>query len=441
MDVQTLEERRRLRVLTIVTLGMLVMGPFFIYQYIALGIPAVSAAVAAAMVAGALNVGWAWRRRGSRLGGWLAPAILLRLLVFSNTFSGGFYDPNFSWLYVFPILAALLVDARAGWILTGLVLLLAVLFWLAPSQGLVIPDRIPAEMHAEQSLANRISAILAIGVLLGAIASQERFGRRMLERSNEALQQEVAQHAKMQERLVQTDRAASIGNLAGGLAHEINNPLTYVIGNLELIQEDLTAQTAEWPPDERRELQSQIDEALEGALRVAQLIRDLRTFSHPEGDEDESVQLAPVIAQSRRLATGELKHRGPLRVDCEDDLYVVGNEDRLRQALLNLLRNAGQALAANQGRAQSIEVSARRTGDQVLLAVSDTGPGIVPELLDHIFEPFFTTRSAGQGAGMGLFVARNLVESMGGNVTVQSTRGAGSVFTIALRPAAPPAPE
>ena len=189
LDLRAQEERRRLRVLSVVTLAMVVMAPFFVYQYISLGIPSVSLAVSVTVVVGLLNLGWAWRRGGSRLGGWIATSILLALLVFSNLQSGGFYDPNFGWLYVFPMLAALLIDARAGWIFTAIVLLLSLTFWLAPEYGIVIPDRIPADRHAAQSLANRVSAVLAVGVILAAIASQQRFARQMLESSNQDLQE------------------------------------------------------------------------------------------------------------------------------------------------------------------------------------------------------------------------------------------------------------
>ena len=125
-DVATLEEERRIRVLTIVTLALVVMMPFFVYQYIDLGVPSVSVAVVIVSIAGLLNLVLARRRRSSQLGGWIATSILLALLVFSNLQSGGFYDPNFGWLYVFPMLAALLVGVRAGWVFTTLVLLLLV---------------------------------------------------------------------------------------------------------------------------------------------------------------------------------------------------------------------------------------------------------------------------------------------------------------------------
>ncbi|MEE2702560.1 MAG: ATP-binding protein [Myxococcota bacterium] len=440
-ELELAEEQRRLRVLTIVTLAILAMGPFFIYQYASMGIPSVSIAVVATMGAAGLNLAWARRGAGSRAGGWVATALFFALLIFSNWNSGGFYDPNFGWFYFFPILAALLVDARAGWTFTGIIAATIAFFWIAPQYGIEIPNNIPAEHHAEQSLANRLSAILAIGIVLAAISSHERFSRALLQRSNKSLQGEIERRAATQERLIRTERAASVGGLAAGLAHEINNPLTYVIGNLDLLQEQLRTGTARDPAVRDRELLFLASEALEGSQRVASLVQDLSTFSHIDDASVGPVDLAVAIEHSVRLVANEIRHRATFDVDCEPGLRVLGSEGQVQQVLVNLLVNAAHSIEPGSVEQNRIRVSARPRYQRILIEVSDTGCGINPETLGRIFEPFFTTKASGSGTGMGLSITRNVLDVMGGSITVESSLGIGSTFSVWLNPVAADTPE
>ncbi|NQZ98539.1 MAG: response regulator [Myxococcales bacterium] len=439
-ELELAEERRRLRVLTIVTLAILVMGPFFIYQYVSLGIPSVSIAVVVAMLAAILNLAWARRGAGSRAGGWVATSVFFSLLIFSNWNSGGFYDPNFAWFYFFPILAALLVDARAGWTFTGVVMVTTLFFWIAPEFGIEIPNNIPAERHGEQSLANRLSAIIAIGIVLSAIDSHERFSRGLLQRSNADLQQEMERRSAMQERLIQTERAASMGSLASGMAHEINNPLTYVIGNLELLQDHLRTGDAEDPAAPNREPLILASEALQGSHRVASLVQDLNSFSRVDDASVGPVDISTTIEHSVRLVANEIRHRAELEVDCEPGLRILGNEGRLQQVLINLLINAAHSIEVGSVGKNRIRISARPRNQRILLEVFDTGCGIDSEILDRIFEPFFTTKPIGSGTGMGLSITRKVLESMGGSITVESSPGIGSTFSVWLNPVDPDGP-
>ena len=209
--LQTSEESRRLQVLTQVTLAIVLIGLGFVFQYYRLGVGWMSAAVAMTIVLGIANLAWARRRAGSVLGGMLATYLLLQLVVLSNWCSGGFYDPNFGWLYVIPMLGALLVNARAGWFFTAVVFAITLLFWWAPQLGIEVPNYIPGDLHAQQSLANRLSAVLGVGVLLAAIASQQNFSRPLLERSKASLEREIERREEIQARLVQRERAAADG--------------------------------------------------------------------------------------------------------------------------------------------------------------------------------------------------------------------------------------
>ena len=432
-ELEFAEERRRLRMLTIVTLAILAMGPFFIYQYWSLGIPSVSIAVLATMGAAGLNLAWARRGAGSRAGGWVATTLFFTLLAFSNWNSGGFYDPNFGWFYFFPILAALLIGPIAGWTFTGVIAVTTIVFWLAPEYGIDIPNNIPAERHAEQSLANRLSAIVAIGIVLGAIASHERFSRRLLQLTNKTLRQEMERRSTIQERLIQTERTASMGSLASGMAHEINNPLTYVIGNLELLRDQLRAGA---PPDSEppdSELMFLASEALEGSHRVASLVRDLNSYSRVDDSHVGPIDLASMIERSIRLVANEIRHRAKLDVDCEPGLRVLGDQGRVQQVLINLLVNAAHSIEAGFVDQNRIRVSARSQDQRILIEISDTGCGISPEALDRIFEPFFTTKAVGAGTGIGLSITRNVLDSMGGSITVDSSPGVGSTFSVWMK--------
>jgi len=431
-ELESADEQRRLRVLTILCIALAAMAPAFIYQYVDLGVPSVSVALCVVVFFAFLNIIWARRRGGSRAGGWIATTLLFSLLLYSNWISGGFYDPNFGWLYLFPMLAALLVDARAGWVFTGLVLLATVGFWIAPQIGIEISSSIPPDRHAEQSLANRVSAVVALGILLSAIASQQRFSKGLLELANQRLRQELDKRSQMQERLLRTERAASIGSLASGMAHEINNPLTYVIGNLQLLQDHLGSQTTLPREASNPSTQDLLAEALEGSERVANLVRDLKTFSHSNDEVTRSVSLNEAIERSVRLVTNEIRHRSVLKVECEHELHVEGNAGRIQQVLVNLLVNAAHAIEPGSSEENLIRISVNSQSERVLIEISDTGTGIDPAIVDQIFEPLFTTKEVGFGMGMGLSITRNIVQSMGGAIEVDSTLGVGSTFSVWL---------
>ncbi|MDG2303982.1 MAG: ATP-binding protein [Candidatus Binatia bacterium] len=427
-EIESAEETRRLRVLTIVTLMTSAMAPFFVYQYISLGIPEVSGMVVFTVVGSIGSVLWARSHADSRRGGWLVTSLLFSLLVFSNLYSGGFYDPNFGWLYVFPILAGLLVDARAGWVFALLVGLIMLLFWFAPQYGFEIADRIPPARHAEQSLANRLSAVLAIGIILSALASQRLFSRHLLEAANLELKEEIERRAYLQERLVRTERAASMGNLAAGLAHEINNPLTAVLGNLELLRMgQLTEDRAE----------KAVGAALEALERVVNLVQDLRLFSRGSSEELGSVAVLPAIERVSRLVAAEIRNRASFRADCTPDLFIRADASRLDQVLVNLLVNAAHSIPVGATNQNRIEIKVRDLREKVRIDISDTGCGIPPDLQRRVFEPLFTTKAVGEGTGIGLFVAQNIVHSWGGQITVTSTPGDGSTFSVLLDRADP----
>ena len=201
------------------------------------------------------------------------------------------------------------------------------------------------------------------------------------------------------------DRLASIGTLAAGVAHEINNPLCFLLLNLETIREGLLKPTR----DQVTDLDARLEDALVGAQRINAIVGQLRTLAHPGTTKSQAVAVDAVVRLAARLASGVLPEGGKVEVDVPTDLpLVVGSVGPLSQVVLNLLTNAAHAMADTPG---IVRVEAARLGtDKVALRVYDQGPGIEQADLERIFEPFFTTKAAGKGTGLGLSLCRRLLQ-------------------------------
>ncbi|HWP04769.1 MAG TPA: ATP-binding protein [Polyangiaceae bacterium] len=224
--------------------------------------------------------------------------------------------------------------------------------------------------------------------------------------------------------LVATDRLASVGTLAAGVAHEINNPLAAVIANLELAVADLQAMGV------GGEILEEVKDAREAAERVRLIVRDLRLFSRTEEPRRGPVDVREVLDSTLRMAWHEIRHRARLVKAFDEVPPVEANEARLGQVFLNLVINAAHAIPEGRAEANLIHVATRTQGERVVVEISDTGVGMSSELLEHIFTPFFSTRPAGIGTGLGLTICRRLVEDIGGELRVTSREGKGSTFTI-----------
>jgi len=433
-DLLRAEESRRLRLLNVVTLLFVAIGTVFVYRYYRLGLPEISIATLASMLSGGLVLVWVRRGGSSLTGGMLIASALFLLIMYASFFLGGVQGPAFDWFYVVPILGALLVNARVGGFFTGLVLLAAGFLWLAPTYGIQVPNKMPFEFREEEIISNRLSAVLAIGVLLGALAAQQRHSRGILERVNNELNYEMNQRTEMQARVVRTERAASMGSLAAGMAHEINNPLTYVIGNLELVKAYLAKELKSSLPGVKIETEAMLSEALDGAYRVAGLVRDLKTFTHASDEEMNSVDLAEILDRAVKMVGHEVKHRAQLEIDCPEDIKVLGNSGRVLQVVINLLTNAAHSIEPGSVQNNWIRLSATLDDGRVLFKVVDTGSGIDPSRVERIFEPFFTTKAVGYGMGMGLSITRNILQSMGGAIDLEYSSPRGTAFVVAFPP-------
>jgi PAS domain S-box-containing protein len=246
----------------------------------------------------------------------------------------------------------------------------------------------------------------------------------------------------LQARLALADRLASVGTLAAGVAHELNNPLAYVSANLAFLSDRLErvgrllagAHPAPSDADLARELGDAVREAREGADRMRVIVRDLRTFSRAEDERSGAVDLAPVIASCVNVAWPEIRRRARLTRDLAPVPPVHGNAARLGQVFLNLLVNAAQAIPDGAPDRHEIRVVTRALPDgRVAAEVRDTGCGIPAEHLARVFDPFFTTKPPGVGTGLGLAICHGIVTGLGGAFEVESAPGAGATFRVLLR--------
>lgn len=248
-----------------------------------------------------------------------------------------------------------------------------------------------------------------------------------------AFYRDVTERKRLQARLAQNDRLASMGLLAAGVAHEINNPLAYVLSNVESLAQELPSLGV--GPAERGHLDGLVEHAqgaLEGSERIRKISRALSTFARVEREVMEPVELNRALEMAVTLAGNELKYRARLIKDLSPLPPVLASEGKLTQVFVNLLINAAQAIAEGHVEENTITVRSWSRDGQVFAEVADTGRGIAPENLERVFEPFFTTRQAGGGSGLGLALCKNLMAEFNGELSVTSVLGQGTRFLVRL---------
>jgi two-component system NtrC family sensor kinase len=292
-------------------------------------------------------------------------------------------------------------------------------------------------------------------------------------RAHQALEAKEAEQRVLIEKLkdahlqlLQSEKMASIGQLAAGVAHEINNPIGFVSSNLGTLRgyadallkvvdayETLDTVLAAHPQllryiEEQKQLnelayvrndiRTLIAESIEGTTRVRNIVQNLRDFSHVDQGDWQQTNLHAGLDSTLSVARNEIKHKAKVIKDYGELPLVECLPSQINQVFLNLLVNAAQAIT-DQG---TITIRTRADDAMVCVAISDTGSGMAPEVLAKVFDPFFTTKPVGQGTGLGLAVSFGIVEQHGGHIEVESTPGAGSTFSIMLPVCrrAPPGP-
>lgn len=343
-----------------------------------------------------------------------------------------------SLAHILPIMAILPVVAY-GW---------AFGMWPAVLLGLTmfVPNAVLVQRGSDMTLAEVLSfpsylaGNLATAFVGGLVGYMGELRRALVRRHEEALRarEEAAEaersraEAQVQLALERTSRIAAMGTVAAGVAHEINNPLTYVVANVRHIRDEL-ADSLE------AELRRALDDALDGAERMQRIVGALRVLSHPKSEAVElrPVELATVAQTAVNIARGEVRRQATLELALGPTPLVRGDEGRLVQALVNLLTNAAQAVNEREGGEKRVTLGTHTDAEgRAVVSVRDTGPGISEENRARILEPFFTTKPVGSGTGLGLSVTHDIVRAHEGELVIESS-SEGAEFRMCF----PPAPE
>ena len=282
-----------------------------------------------------------------------------------------------------------------------------------------------------------------------------------------AIGRDITERKQLTARVMQMDRMLAVGTLAAGVGHEINNPLSYVVGNVSFAIENvqqlaasvnsltsmLRRQLGDHAADELlaasgasglraalEEIEEVLGDAREGSDRIRDIVRDLRTFSRSDDAKRGLVDVHGVIESAINMAFNEIRHRARLVKDFGEIQPVAGNESRLGQVFLNLLVNAAHAIEEGAADRNEIRIRTFQQGGDVTVEVRDTGKGIQAEDLPRLFDPFFTTKPVGQGTGLGLSICRQTVDAIGGRIEVESVLGGGSLFRVVLPAVTEPMP-
>jgi len=280
--------------------------------------------------------------------------------------------------------------------------------------------------------------------------------------SRECLATEITERKKLEYMVIQSEKMAAVGQLATGVAHEINNPISFISNNIEMLEQyvgdytkvlrlvtDLKRCIEEDDMEKAKAISHKITELQEtinldyilndvgkllhnthmGVERVKRIITDLRSFAREDHGETENVQIEAVMDSILSIVHNELKYKAELKKNYGDTPMVKATAQRLGQVFINLLVNAAQAIEEKG----VIEIRTYQEGQNVYVDVSDTGTGITTENLKRIFEPFFTTKPPGQGTGLGLSISQGIIKKYGGEIFVRSSKvGEGTTFTVRL---------
>ena len=264
------------------------------------------------------------------------------------------------------------------------------------------------------------------------------------ERAVVLLCRDVTERKQLQGHLMLADRLASLGTLAAGVAHEINNPLLYVSMNLEYVTSEvqrISGQLTGGGAHKAAELVPQLEaldrplhEAREGAQRVKDIVRDLRSFSTGGGGERVwPVDICAIMESALRMARNEIKYRAEVVRQYGETPMVDANESRMAQVFLNLLINAAQAIP--EGNVPNNEIRISTTTDRVgraVVQIQDSGVGIPSDVLPRVFDPFFTTKAVGKGTGLGLAIVHRIVTALKGEIYIESQVGSGTTVRLIL---------
>ena len=288
----------------------------------------------------------------------------------------------------------------------------------------------------------------AVGKSMGMVVTGRPVGE--LRRAYQALRQAHDDLKRTQQQLLHSEKMASLGRLVAGVAHELNNPISFILGNVHALRRyanrletylgavhagDAPEQLAEQRQRLRidrilSDLDPLIDGTIEGAERTRQIVDGLKRFSAIDRDEQQQFDLAEVVERAVRWVCQAARKEFEVRLDIPVPLPMVGSAGQMQQVMMNLVQNAWDATGALDHPA--LQIAAEVDAGQVCLHFKDNGPGIEADHLAHVFDPFFTTKPVGQGTGLGLAISYGIVERHGGRLSVANAADGGAIFSVCL---------
>nr|WP_255651507.1 MULTISPECIES: HAMP domain-containing sensor histidine kinase [unclassified Corallococcus] len=386
-----------------------------------------------------LAVHWVWAAAFLALGtlvgaGWLRPpfsgiaagTVSLSALTVCIQLTGGPESPLFPSFYTVPLFVAVFIPGQRlpVWSAIGGTLVAVVLMmWLA---------HVPSTAFVSQCFSLLfVFAVSAHGAeTFRKLRAAERSAHLERVEALRQLAESESRRARVERQRADVERLVVVGQLAAGVAHEVNNPLAYVKSNLHYLQEEW----AHGAPDDLEDVRRVLEETQQGVLRIHQIVTDLRQFSREAPDEQESCDVAQALAEAQRLASVRLRSLGVVERDVAQGLSPARVTARhLVQVLVNLLLNAADALeAARSSKPAHVTLRARMEDGRVRVEVEDNGPGIPEAALPRLFEPFFTTKPPGKGTGLGLALCRDYVARAGGTLDAENRAEGGARFILRL---------
>jgi two-component system sensor histidine kinase HupT/HoxJ len=271
-----------------------------------------------------------------------------------------------------------------------------------------------------------------------------------LRRAYEKLSQAHAELKQTQQQLIQSEKMASLGRLVAGVAHELNNPISFVFGNVhalrryedrllryissleEKVNKDEVKTLREALNIERilNDISPLVDGTLEGAERVSEIVQELRRFSSGQREQLHNFDLIEVIRKATHWVVKSVRNKPKVNFDLPDSLEIVARKGHVHQILVNLVQNAVDVMDALKE--SQLDIWCEQQKQTVLIFIRDRGPGIPDATLNKVFDPFFTTKPVGKGTGLGLYISYNLAVDQGGELTVENHPQGGAVFTLKL---------
>lgn len=306
-----------------------------------------------------------------------------------------------------------------------------------PALELVHPDD-------RASVVQRVSEIITRGTMAPVVEERlvRRDGRTIVaeitgigvefdgEPAVLAIARDVTARKKLEQQLVMNDRLASLGRLSASVGHELNNPLAYVLGNVSLLERELSL-GAPLSGERLERCVRYVQTIAEGASRMRHVVHDLKTLARADGEERVPIDMQHLLDVCANMVEHEVGPRARLAKDYQTRAAVKGSDARLGQVFLNLLVNAAQAIPAGSPDEHEIRLTLREADGRVVVEVADTGAGIAPADRDRIFEPFFTTKE-GTGTGLGLSISHGIVTELGGTIDVEPRPDRGTIFRVAI---------